>query len=233
MEIDAQANLTITSPIENLANVTPAQPGWTKTGTGTLTLSGTNTYTEPFTIGQNGGVVIASGSGALGAASATVTVNPNAQLEVEPAKGSGGATFANPLLISGSGVVGNGVLLNEAGQNSWTGQITLETSVVIGAAPGTELLIAGPGGGVPAITDDGNGYAITINPQVSTSGQIVFASADSYRGTGGVGTTIDNGVLTIQDPNALGTSSVLVNTSLEGTGTLQLDNESPARRGSW
>ncbi|HEV2971100.1 MAG TPA: autotransporter-associated beta strand repeat-containing protein [Pirellulales bacterium] len=91
--------------------------GLTKSGVGTLTLSGNNTFT--------GGVSIQAGTLALGSASApgstanSINVSNGATLDL-----AGQAIGANSLVLSGTGVGGNGALINSsANAASYAGNI--------------------------------------------------------------------------------------------------------------
>ncbi len=75
------------------------------TGSGTLTLSGNNTFTGGVTI-QSGTLRVGSAT-ALGNTSNSVSVSGGATLDL-----GGQAIGANPLTISGTGVGGNGALIN-------------------------------------------------------------------------------------------------------------------------
>ncbi|ADB17731.1 autotransporter-associated beta strand repeat protein [Pirellula staleyi DSM 6068] len=91
--------------------------GVTKTGTGSLTLSGSNTYTGTTVVNQ--GTLIASDSSALGTAAAGTEVNEGGTLAL-----TGGITIAGESLIVRPGTsVGNDHLVNLAGANTWTGPI--------------------------------------------------------------------------------------------------------------
>src|SRR5262249_8461153 len=80
------------------------------------------------------------------------------------------------------------------------------------------------------IVDNSHGYNVTkLGP-----GKMILSHANTYRGI----TTVQNGVLTMQDPNALGNSpsfenSVIVksNSTTQEFGALQLDNEDTTRPG--
>ena len=206
--IGAAADLTFTSTA--VLSSSPGTPGWTKLGTGTLILNAKDTFSEPFTIAQ--GVVQIGNASALG--TSTTTVQQNAQLALNNT-----GAVANALVISGFGRINDGVLLSMAGANALSGTITLDNNSYLGASAGSVLNISG------AIQDNGAGYAINKEG----AGQIILSHANTYRGA----TTVDDGILTIQDPNALGNSAsyqnaAIVNTGVTGSGTLQLDDEKSA-----
>jgi autotransporter-associated beta strand protein len=204
-----------TLTMSGLVSSAPGAPGWIKQGTGTLILSGiVNTFSEPFTIAQ--GIVQLTSPTGLG--TSNTTVQQNAQLQLNNV-----GSIANNLTLSGFGPVNDGALLNVSGNNTIAGNITLGNNVYLGTTTGS-LEISGQ------ISDLAAGFSVTkVGP-----GQLVFdhVGGNIYRGT----TTINNGILTIRDPNALGnspsfTNSVVVNSTITGTGTLQLDNEDVTRPG--
>ncbi|MBP9912477.1 MAG: autotransporter-associated beta strand repeat-containing protein, partial [Opitutaceae bacterium] len=112
-----------------------------KNGTGTLELSGANTYGGDTTV--NAGSLLALDDAALGAASAATNINSGSTLSV-----GGGITVTKTtgtLSLAGTGASGQlGALVagGSTGQTSqWTGDITLTGNTTIGAAD--NLLIIG------------------------------------------------------------------------------------------
>jgi autotransporter-associated beta strand protein len=182
---------------------------FTKEGTGLLTLSNDNSgFIGPITVAQ--GVLLMTNALALGDTTNGTTVLANAQLQVA----NGVGTVKENLLLNGPGTTNDGALLNVDGANTWAGKVVLDSDVTLGAAAGS-LNITGQ------ISDRGAGHNLTKEG----AGQIIFSHANTYRGL----TTINNGILTIRDPLALGASGTpasgtIVNTNLIGTGTLQLED---------
>src|SRR5262249_46046294 len=103
------------------------------------------------------------------------------------------------------------------GNNTWAGNIALDSNASLGAASGTSLNITGQ------ISDLGAGHDLA---KVG-AGKIIFShvGGNTYRGL----TTVANGTLTIRDPFALGfgngtaASGPLVKSTTDGTATLQLE----------
>ena len=204
-----------------------AETTFTKSGGGILQLDGANTsYTGAITIANSGGIISITNADALGLgvaisgapSSGITTVNSNAQLQVK----SIGATNPIPenLKVNGTGLINDGALLNAAGSNVWAGNIEMDLDTYFGASIATTLNITGK------ISDNGQGHNLT---KVG-DGTIIFShvGGDTYRGQ----TTINNGILAIQDPNSLGnttshfsTTTVNYNSTTDVGGTLQLDNE--------
>ncbi|MCS7272484.1 MAG: autotransporter-associated beta strand repeat-containing protein, partial [Gemmataceae bacterium] len=180
------ADLTITSSINGAATAV-----LTKLGPGNLTLSGSNvSYLAPIDI-QSGRLIITNVN-ALGATTAPTIVNTNAQLQIRNIPNP----INEPLIINGFGPSNDGALYNAVGNSVWAGTITLDSNSSIGVAGGTTLNVTG------LVTDTGAGRDLTkVGP-----GQLIFSrtGGNTYRGT----TTINNGILTIRDPQSLGAGSI-------------------------
>lgn len=212
-------------------------------GSGTLVLTATNTFIEPFTI--VGGIVEITNADALGDPTATgstnaTTVDANAQLQLDAPAGSA-LEISEPLFLNGPGTQNNGALLNVAGNNIWATAATgSPSSVTLGSATSTVLFGVNPGTSLnieAQINDQGSGVGV----EKVGGGQLIFShvGGNVYRGN----TDIENGILTIQDPGALGngflingvphvsTTTVNDNPVAQTFGTLQLDNEDRTRSG--
>ncbi len=193
-------------------------PQLTKEGAGVLTLTNDNSaFTGPVTLDTNGGIVNIQNVKALGSnATIGTTVDTNAQLQLQlPTAGTNTLTIS-PLTLNGFGTANNGALLNVSGTNVWTGNVVLDSSpdpavgIVLGANAASSLNISG------VISDLGAGQAVTKEGK----GQITFSNDNTYRGT----TTINDGILTITRPLALGSAGAgtTVTSTLNKTGELQL-----------
>lgn len=155
---------------------TPVSSGIVKDGAGTMLLSASNTYSGATLI--KAGTLRVGSADALGATTSGTTVENNATLSLE-----GDITFAaEPLVLNGTGVGGQGAMLFEsgnAGSAVWTGPIQLASTSTI-LIKGTEDtltvtgLISGSGGLIKA--DDG---------------RLILTANNSYSGV----TTISAGVL--------------------------------------
>ena len=185
------------------ASISGTGAGINKTGTGTLLLSGNNSFNGANTI--TAGTVIAANDNALGTAagSTTTTVSSGATLGLQ-----GGITVssAEAITLSGTGDTGrSGVLDNLAGNNAVGGAITLAANSTLGAASGTTLTVAG------AIGETGSARTLTANG----AGTIVLSSNNTYTGA----TTVNSGTtLVAASNNALGTSAA--GTTVTSGGTL-------------
>jgi autotransporter-associated beta strand protein len=186
--------LDLTGPITAGTSVTVS-----KTGIGTLILGAASpNWLGNFTLANSGnptgGYVEIANQQALG--STVVTVNNGTQLQL--VAGSGKFAIPNSLLISGSGLAGDGGLLNVSGNNAWTGPVQMDANTTFGTDAGTNLTIGieGSTGDTNAIGDNGTGYSLTKEGP----GTLILPDADTYRGQ----TIINNGILEIENPLSLG-----------------------------
>ncbi len=173
-----------------------------KSGGGTLTFSGGNTYSGLTVVQQ--GILLAENNLALGATTSGTVVSNTATLEL-----AGSITIANEALsLNGPGIDSSwGALDVENGVNTWAGPITvnanstldswnagaeLHLSGAISGAGGLELFNGGTGGGTHFF--DGS-------------------AANSYAGT----TTVDSGALLELNKPALFYSTIPGNSIINGT----------------
>lgn len=190
--------------------------GLTKLGTGTLTLTGANSYAGTTTVGA--GALNIQNSSALGSTSGGTTVASGAALELQ----GGIAVGAETLTINGTGIGAAGALRNVSGNNSWAGPITLGSAAKISSDAGTLTLTGGITGSNLNLTVGGAGNTTISTAGLSLgngsltkadAGTLALNIANSYTG----GTTFAGGTLTVNDANALGASGNLTFTG----GTLQ------------
>lgn len=201
----------------------------TKATSGTLVLSGANTYTGATTI--SAGTLVAANATALGTTAGGTTVASGATLQVQ-----GGITTAEALNLTGTGTASNGALENVSGANTVSGAITLGGAARInstGAMAGDRLTLTGGIDGAAAATaltlgGDGNGSVTTtaIGGSVGAltkdgAGTWLLSTANTYTGT----TTISAGTLQLGNATALNTGIVAFGNS--STGTLDLNGISP------
>jgi autotransporter-associated beta strand protein len=202
-----------------IENGSAGSVGITKTGSGTLILSGSSTYTGATVINQ--GVLDVRHSNGLGVSSLT-TVSSGAALQLR-----GGISIgALPLRLTGTGVSSGGALRNISGNNSWLGLVTLLTST-------TRI---NSDAGVLTLSGSSSISSTNIGLQVGgSSGQLVVSGVMSL-GTGALSkldggtlelrgvnvysgsTSVSGGVLRVSNSGGLGSSSVTVS----GNNTLEL-----------
>jgi autotransporter-associated beta strand protein len=210
--VDTGASVKISGQLRsNLAS--PAELA--KSGAGTLLLSADNiNFKSRITVQPSGGTLVVQHLRALGDPTVGTVVGANASLQIDTAA----STFTEPLTLNGFGATNAGALENIQGSNTWNAPISLDSNTYLGARAGTTLTIQG------VISDTSSGHDLS---KVGL-GTLVFASptGNTYRGL----TSVNNGILRISHPLALGPSlgtpesGTVVNynrTTQEG-GTLQL-----------
>lgn len=200
--------------------------GLSKAGAGTLTLSGSNSYSGSTTIAA--GALNIRNSGALGSGTAVSVVN-NARLEMQ-----GGITVSGKTLaLDGNGGNMLGALESVGGTtNTWDGAIALATTTTTQArigASGPDTAHVGTLVVTGAISGGSASYGLGIRATYDTSnnslGTVVLQGASTYAGP----TQIVVGTLVLDaGDNRLPTGTVLSvgNTSNVGTSTLDLAGHS-------
>ena len=202
----------------------------TKLGTGSLILTGANTYTGNTIVGA--GVLRATTGNSLGAAGTSVTVSNGATLQLSNATGF---TTDRVLTLSGNGNV-SGALLNLGGANTNSGGITLAANSIIGASGGSLVLSGNITNGGNSLTLDTYGAAgipLNISGAISGNGGLtkigggtaVLSGANTYAG----GALISAGTLQIGNGGStgqLGGGNVTNNSALDfnRTGELSVSN---------
>lgn len=172
-------------------------------GTGTLTLSGANSYDGTTTIST--GVLNIQNATALGTTTSGTTVASGAALEIQ----NNIAVGAETLSLAGTGVGSNGALRNISGTNSYAGNITLTAATEIQSDAGSLTLSGGVSGATFGLTFDGAGDTAVSGVIGTTSGTLTkngtgtltLSGANTYTGV----TTIQAGVLSV---NTLANSGI-------------------------
>ncbi len=138
------------------AGVISGTGGIAKAGTGTLTLSGANTYSGVTSIGS--GTLVAANASALGAASGGTTVATGATLNVDNV-----AIVGEPISLNGVGVAGAGALTGQ-GTASVSGSVTLASASTIGTmSAASSLTLGGVVSAPSALTIVGPGSVTATN----------------------------------------------------------------------
>ncbi|NCW10029.1 MAG: hypothetical protein EBW40_09850, partial [Gammaproteobacteria bacterium] len=189
---------------------------FTKAGSGTLTLSGTNLFTGDLTI--SAGTLKVTADDALGTTAAGTTVASGATLDFA------GVSYGTTESVT----VNGGTISTSTGTSSFAGAITLVDDSTFDV-DGTQLTVSGnvtDSTGIYNITKTGDGILVLSN------------TTNSYDGT----TTISAGTLTVTgrldsgtySANIINNSALIYNSAsaqefsgvISGTGTLEKDNSS-------
>ena len=196
--------VSISSPITTQAG---AVGNLIKSGSGTLVLSGANTYTGQTLVNQGVLQLQRPRTRELPSPAYTSPLgNPFLGTDTVVASGASiqirgtGFTFFNSLVLNGTGASGNGALENLAGgSNTWAGNIILATPSSIGADAGTTLTL--PTATVNGLTTGGISGVGDLTKV--GSGTVVLNAADTYTGN----TFVNGGILNLQNALALGLAS--------------------------
>jgi autotransporter-associated beta strand protein len=184
---NAQSNRTIT--VEStavLANKTGEQGTLTKTGAGTLNLSGANTYSGGTTI--NAGTVLMNNNAALG--SGMVTMNAGTTLSSAT---SAARSLANNLVIAGD------VSFNQV--SGGTGQLNLSATNIDLGGVNRRLTI----NTIASVTQD-NALVTTAGYTKDGAGRLNIGLSQNYSGS----TILEAGTLSAGNNGAFGTSTLVL-----------------------
>ena len=224
--------LTVNNTTTTLSGIVSggANNALSKAGTGTLVLSGANTYAGATTI--SAGALRASNATSLGTTAAGTTVASGAALEL-----SGGISIgAEALNLSGTGISAAGALRNISGDNTFAGLITLGAASQINSDSGN-LTISYAG------TITGSGFGLTIGGSGNTSissiigtgagtlikngtGTLTLSGVNTYTGL----TTISAG--TLQIGNGGTTGSLSTSSAITNNGTLTFNRSNTITQGT-
>lgn len=192
----------------------------TKIDSGTLFLSGNNTYQGATT--ASAGVINISSNYALGSTASGTTVANGAALHVQNNITVGSETLS----LSGTGISGTGALRNLSGDNTYGGLVTAASSTRINSDSGTLTLSGGVAAGANSVTVGGSGNTTISGPLTSTSsgsltkdgsGTLTIASANNTSYLGDI--TLTSGTLAMAANNAL--NSAMIDMAING-GTFSL-----------
>jgi autotransporter-associated beta strand protein len=171
-------------------------------GAGTVvTLNNANTFTGAVQV--NAGKLIAANNAALGSTEGSTTVAAGAELSLE-----GGVTVTNEALSLA------GTLSGGAGNNTFTGAITLTNNATLSAAADTGLTISG------AITGSTRALSVAGDGTTTLSGGVTAASLTksdvgtltiSAASTLTSGATLNAGTLNLNHATALGNGTLTIN----------------------
>jgi autotransporter-associated beta strand protein len=137
--VDSTNDYTFTATAGNLI---AGSTGITKSGTGTLTIGGENTYTGPINV--NAGTLRPTSSSALGANGNTITVASGAVLDQN---GAWGVNRDFNVIIAGNGTGAGALINNGLGQNAGFRSLALTADATIGGTGRFDIrpIVAGTG----------------------------------------------------------------------------------------
>lgn len=141
----------------------------TKSGGGTLVMNNANSYAGLTAV--NAGVLRIGNNTALGSTAGSTTVANGARLEL-----AGGITVTGETInIIGQGGNNQGALQNQSGNNTWAGNVVINSADArVGAASGI-LTLSG-------VIDDGvNSFALNVR-NADASGATVVSNVNTYGG---------------------------------------------------
>lgn len=155
-----------------LSAIISGTPGWTKSGTGVMEITGANTYAGTTTV--NGGTLVVRNSSALGSTATGTTVNNDAGLELP-----GGVSVADEPLTLNSTLAGSGVIYAYGASNFWGGDITFARTAVIGVENGVALNLGGTLAGPGGFEKDDLGRLVLSGNTSNTYGGLTFVREGS------------------------------------------------------
>ncbi len=224
--IEVDSGITFTLENAGSANALrwqSATSAFEKTGDGTFVIdkqSFTSAARGSGDVTVSNGIMRISDNDSLGNATGSTTVGSGGTLDL-----TGGITVTGEALtISGTGEGSVGALRNFSGSNTWTGAIDLDANATIASDAG-DLTISGTiDNDTFDLTLDG-ASDMTISGIISDTGGLIkdgngtatLSGVNTYSGT----TTVNDGVLEIEDVSALGTTGT--GTTVTSGGTLALD----------
>jgi fibronectin-binding autotransporter adhesin len=212
--------ITVNSGNASIGAVLGGAVGFSKAGSGTLTLSGANTYTGATTV--SAGVLNIRSNTALGTTANGTTVNSGAALQLQ----NGITVTGEALAVTGTGISNDGALRNISGNNTWTGAVSLTGATRINSDAGTLTLSGGISATNRALTVGGAGNT-AISGAIATgsgtltkdgAGTLTLSGANTYTGA----TTVGAGNLVVASAGALGTSANTGTITVASGASLQL-----------
>lgn len=207
---------TTVSGVISDTGVGPPGGSLVKTGTGTLTLSGTNTYAGSTTI--NNGTLALSGAGSIAASAGVDVANAAGVFDISAT--AAGATIKTLSGVANSSVaLGNQTLTLSSASGSYNGIISgVGGGLTLSA--GTETLT-----GINTYTGATtvNGGTLLVDGSIASSSGLTVNSGGTVGGTGTLPSTTIAGGGTLSPGPPIGTMSVQGNLAFAPTSTYRVD----------
>jgi fibronectin-binding autotransporter adhesin len=223
-DVNLSANRTITvnntgvTTISGRLGQTSGTPTFTKAGSGTLVLSGSNNLANTITV--SAGVLNVRHANALGTTGSGTVVSSGAALELE-----GGISIgAEALTLSGSGISLGGALRNTGGDNSFAGALTLGAATIIASDSGTLTLTGNINNGGFGLTNSGAG-GVVLSGVVSGAGGLIKTGAGTLTLSGSGANTYDGDTLVLEGTLLLNKS--VANGTVTSTLTIGTATDAP------
>ena len=192
-------------------------------GGGDYTLNQTNTYSGGTTIGTLQGTRVSLAS-SKAAGTGSIIVLDQSTLALT----GNGLVVPNSISLAGSGVGGNGALLNTLGDNTLSGPITLTAGSIVAAASGTTLLASaaiGDGGAVYGLTIAGSGTFSTSATNTYSGTTQILTGATLRVGNGAATGSIASSAIVVNGTLAFNRSDATsINALISGAGTMRVDS---------
>ncbi|MEK0437030.1 MAG: hypothetical protein RLZZ233_1, partial [Verrucomicrobiota bacterium] len=187
-----------------VANAISGTGAVTSSGSGTVILSGANSYAGLTSV--SAGVLAVANGTALGTVAGGTTVASGASLEFR-----GGVTVgAEALAVSGTGASGIGAVRNLSGVNAFGGAVTLGGATLFRSEAGTLTLSGALAADTHALSFDGAGNLVVSGALTGTTasvakagaGKLTLSGANAFDGA----VAVTDGVLSVGSAGALGST---------------------------
>ncbi|NDF68950.1 MAG: hypothetical protein EB143_05490, partial [Actinobacteria bacterium] len=199
--------------------------GLTKTGQGSLTLSGANTFSGALTISDG---TVSVGAGSTTGSIATTSVVVSGTLDFNR---SDGVTYSGVISGSGSLTQSGGGTLTLTGTNTYSGGTTISSGTLsVGAGSNAGVIAGNVTNNATLVFDRSD--AVTFAGAISGTGAVTKSGTNTLtltsNGTYSGATTVSGGALVLQN-NAPSTSS----SGFGGAGTLTIEPAATSFSSAW